>query len=278
MPELPEVESVRRGLEPHLVGSRVVQARARRPEYVRAGRRSPAALLQGDAIAAVTRLGKHLALQATSGRVVVLHLGMSGQVLVLPASQSLRDITHAHITWTVQPTDGTPRRIVMRDPRRFGGVWTLPDPDALAAHWAGLGPDALHCTAARLRTALAGSRAPVKARLLDQATVAGIGNIYADEALHQAGIHPLTPAGELGPDACRTLAAAVRRVLRAAVRAGGSTLSDFVHPDGTPGTYRLRHAVYGRGGEACRGCGEMLASALVAQRTTVWCPRCQPRG
>ncbi len=274
MPELPEVETVRRGLEPHLVGGRITRARTTRPDYVRHDA-TPRALLQGAEIASVTRLGKQLAIHASDGRVVCLHLGMSGQVLVQPRAQRVKLPTHAHVVWTVGGDAADGVRVVLRDPRRFGGVWTLTDEAALERHWAPLGPDALTCRAKVLTEALSGSRASIKARLLDQGVVAGIGNIYADEALFRARVHPLRPAGALGGAEYTALAGAIRSVLRAAIRRGGSTLRDFVHPDGSAGGFRARHAVYGRAGESCRRCGNPLVSGTIAQRTTVWCSTCQ---
>ncbi|MCC5822884.1 MAG: bifunctional DNA-formamidopyrimidine glycosylase/DNA-(apurinic or apyrimidinic site) lyase [Phycisphaerales bacterium] len=275
MPELPEVESVRRALAP-VVGVPVVGVRVARRDVVRdeAGRRrgrlDPAGLLAGDRVEAAERKGKQLALVGASGRVVLVHLGMSGQVL-LPAPGGRVSGGHAHVVWTL----GDGRRLVFRDPRRFGGIWMLPDPDALAERWSRLGPDGLAVTGADLARALGGSRRAVKAALLDQAAVAGVGNIYADESLHAARIAPTRACASLGRADWDRLASCVRSVLRGAIRAGGSTLRDYRLPDGSAGEAARRHRVYARAGQSCPDCGGEIAGMLLAQRSTCWCPSCQ---
>lgn len=290
MPELPEVESIRRSLEPRLLG-RVVravtlhrrdvlvlpgdpfggfarqrgQARTARPR-----RAARADLLLDAAITALRRRGKQLALVAGSGRVLIVQLGMSGQLVHREPGQRAPQSDHIHATWRLD--DG---RLLFRDPRRFGGLRALPTVSDLEALWSELGPDALSVQGPELAAALTKSPRPLKAALLDQAVLAGVGNIYADEALHQAGLAPQRPAGSLAAADSARLAAAIRGVLAQAVEAGGSTLRDYVDANGDPGTYQLSHAVYGRGGQPCPRCGHPLASAQVAQRTTVWCPHCQ---
>jgi formamidopyrimidine-DNA glycosylase len=275
MPELPEVESVRLALGP-IVGSEVTGVRVARRDVVRddAGRRrgrlDPAGLLAGDRIAGTRRKGKQLALVGASGRVVLVHLGMSGQLLLLAPGARVT-AGHAHVVWTL----GDARRLVFRDPRRFGGVWMLPDADALAARWAGLGPDALGVTGAQLAAAAGTSARAVKAALLDQRCVAGVGNIYADESLFEAGIDPARPASNLAPGDWDRLAAGLHRVLGRAIRARGSTLRDYRLPDGSSGGAALAHMVYSRKGRPCPQCGGPIAGRLLAQRSTCWCPRCQ---
>lgn len=172
---------------------------------------------------------------------------------------------------------GTGVRMVFRDARRFGGIWTCASvEDLVERRWGSLGPDALGVTAAELGGAMAGSARAVKAVLLDQASVAGVGNIYADEALFAARVHPEREAGGLTGREVARVAEAVRRVLAEAVEGGGSTIRDFAGPEGVGGSYQGRHAVYGRGGERCPGCKKTaLAEITVAQRTTVYCPLCQ---
>lgn len=292
MPEGPEVERVRRSVEPALVGARVVGARLLRRDVLTApgdppggwsrgrGAAGPArpvpraAMLLGQSIVALERRGKQLAIVADSGRVLLVHLGMTGRLLVTPAGEPERSMPHTHARWVVDRGDGA---AVLRfiDPRRFGGLWALVDRAALEARWRGLGPDALEVSGRALAGALAGSRRPVKAALLDQGVVAGVGNIYADEALFAAGLHPARPSASIDRRGVWRLAAAIRRVTARAVAAGGSTIRDYTDGQGTPGRAQERHRVYGRGGRACVRCGVALECGIVAQRTTVWCPACQ---
>lgn len=298
MPELPEVESIRRSILPHVVGTRVVGATLHRRDVLvapgdppggfarqRAGtrRQTPVTvlaehLLEDAVITDVERRGKQLALIANLGsvqRALVVQLGMSGQLLHRAAGQKLPDATHVHAEWTLKRGRSEAGRLVFRDPRRFGGLRAL-TADELRARWnLELGPDALEVTAPELAAAAANSQRAVKALLLDQAALAGVGNIYADEALFTCRVRPGRRAATLTAAETSRLAAAIRRTLSRAVEAGGSTLSSYVDADGQPGTFQLQHAVYGRGGEPCPSCGHKLRSATLAQRTTVWCPRCQ---
>ncbi len=237
---------------------------------------SPRALLDGARVRALHRLGKQLAIEAEDGRVLVVQLGMSGQLRVEGPAYPPSPPTHRHVEWRVERRGTPASRLLLRDPRRFGGVHAAASMRALqGGAWSALGPDALSVGARALRHALAGRRA-VKAVLLDQGAIAGVGNIYADEALFRARIHPATPAARVPRERMAPLAAALRTVLRAAVTAGGSSLRDYLSADGACGTAQLRHAVYGRAGEACRRCGSLLVGARLAGRTTVHCPSCQP--
>ena len=274
MPELPEVETVRRTLGPRWIGRRVVAVKIGRADYVRrapAGSRL-AALGLGGAPIDILRHGKQMAVVFENGRAVHLHLGMSGQVFVLAPRASPARADHVHIRWTLD--DGS--AVLFRDPRRFGGVWAFDSVEELRRErWDALGPDALTITGAKLRAGLGGSARAVKACLLDQAVLAGVGNIYADEALFVARIAPHVHAGELSRDRVVRLAAAVRSVLRAGVRAGGSTLRDFVDADHRQGSQQSRFRVYSRAGEPCLECGTMLLGSVIGQRSTTHCPRCQ---
>lgn len=275
MPELPEVESVRLALAP-VLGEPVIGVRVARRDVVRdalgkrKGRLDLGALLVGDRIQGVERKGKQLALIGASERIVLVHLGMSGQVLLLEPGAKVPDM-HAHVLWTL----GDARRLIFRDPRRFGGLWLLPGRAALRARWESLGPDGLAVTGAQLAKNLGPSRRAVKAALLDQAGVAGVGNIYADESLHAAGIAPTRACTSLDRGDWDRLSGCVREVLRLAVEAKGSTLRDYRLPDGSAGGATLRHRVYARGGQACPGCGGVIAKTVLAQRSTCWCPTCQ---
>ncbi len=282
MPELPEVESVRLSLAPGLVGRRVAGVRVRRREVVE-GDASARALLAGDVIDRLERRGKQLAIVGRSGRVVGVHLGMSGQLTLIESGVPRAD--HVHVEWVIddEARAGRPRRrgggvLRFRDPRRFGGVWTARSMEGLdRLRWRALGPDAAGIDARALRGALARTRRAVKGALLDQSLLAGLGNIYADESLFRAGIGPLRATDGLTASEHARLARAIRATLAGAVRAGGSSLADngYVDGAGAPGRFQRRLRVYSRGGEACTRCGATLMSARVAQRTTVWCARCQ---
>lgn len=283
MPELPEVESVRRSLLPHLRGATVTAATLLREDIceshnARGGliATSPARLLKGALITTILRRGKQLAIIAEDGRTLCIHLGMSGQVLaVSPESREL-SLPHTHATWLVRRPNANPTLILFRDPRRFGGLWTFPSPEALhLSRWNTLGPDALDADAAHLHAAAASSNRPIKALLLDQSVLAGIGNIYADEALFLARLHPRSPSNHLSPELCHSLALAIRHTLTAAIQAGGSTLRDYRDANGQPGTAVATHHVYGRAGQPCTRCHFTLISDTVAQRTSVWCSQCQ---
>lgn len=280
MPELPEVEHLRRTLVEPLVGRRVVGGSLHRRDVLRlatpAGDRRGARhhrrdLLIGTTIDRLDRHGKQLAMVGQSGQVLLVHLGMSGQLRHLPAGTEAAPRDHVHAHWRLD--DGS--RLLFRDPRRFGGLWALPSVDALNERWASLGPDALSIRAGRLGAALSGTRRPIKAALLDQRVVAGLGNIYVDEALFAAGIHPLVPASELANDRVGLLVREIRRILRQSLQSGGSTFRDYRDAQGRPGRTQDRHMVYGRAGRPCGRCSTTLVSLVIAQRTTVICPQCQ---
>jgi len=277
MPELPEVETVCRVLRAGLVGAEVRSVTLRRADIV-TGRAGRADLLAGATVTGVRRRGKSFALVARAGerdRLLGVHLGMTGQMLLLP--KGTRPPTraldpHTHAVWRLGGDKGW---LVFRDPRRFGGLWTFGSSAELDRHWESLGPDALSDGAAGALERARASRSPIKARLLDQRLVAGIGNIYADEALFEAKLSPLRVAATLTDREVAALAGAVRSVLTKAVEARGSTLRDYRDPLGEAGGFVASHRVYGRAGLACVECGRTLASGTVGQRTTVWCPRCQ---
>jgi formamidopyrimidine-DNA glycosylase len=226
-------------------------------------------LLDGARIDRLERRGKQLAIVARDGRTLVVQLGMSGQLIAGDC-----DATHRHVTW--EAVRGRTRvTMVFRDPRRFGGLSSWPSFDAVRQAWdAELGPDALDIGHDRLRMALAGHR-PVKAALLDQHAIAGVGNIYADESLHRANIDPRVRCSRLRDDEVRVLASAIRWVLGRAVLRGGSTLRDHRSATGLRGDAQQEHAVYGRAGLPCLQCGTPIRSCRLAGRATCWCPACQ---
>lgn len=281
MPELPEIDHLRRTLEPVLVGAVVREVRLVRRDIVRnrpLGRRvTRRDLLLGQAIETLQRRGKELAIVSRSGLTVLVHLGMSGQLRHCPAGRRLPRFDHVHCIWALESRRGR-ARVFFRDPRRFGGLRIYPSRESLVAQrWSLLGPDALKIAGRTLSARLERTRRPIKAALLDQHLVAGIGNIYADEILFAAGIDPRARADRIGPSACLEVAAATRHILARAIEAGGSTIRDYADADGRSGGYVARHLVYGRGSQPCVACGTRLRLVRLAQRSTVFCPKCQSR-
>ena len=270
MPELPEVETVRRRLEPVLAGRRfehveITDSRLTRPfDPVEV-----AAELQGELVSAVDRRGKYLIVRFESGRALLIHLRMTGSVL----HGAERDLPHLRAV--IELDDAT--TVVYRDVRRFG-TWLLVEPGELEPYLAdrlGREPLAAAFTARRLGEALHGRRAPVKAAILDQRRLAGVGNIYADEALWRARIHPQRPAGELTADELRALHRGIRDALKAGIARQGATLRDYRTPDGGSGRMQHEFKVYGREGEPCDRCGTPIEKIRVAGRGTWYCPSCQ---
>ncbi len=278
MPELPEVEHLRRTLAPHIVGRRILVARLRRRDICeslhgtdlpRIRHARPAHLLEGAIVDRLERRGKQLAIVATDERSLCVQLGMTGQLLWSTRGGAPR--SHTHALWIFNEGE-----VHFRDPRRFGALTCTPTFDDLVRwRWSSLGPDALTCDASALGPAIARTSRAIKAALLDQNVVAGVGNIYADEALFLAGIHPQRTARTISPQRVERLANAIRTVLARAIKQGGTTRRDYLDADGRAGNAQHSHAVYGRAGQACPVCTTKLRNAAVAQRTTVWCPRCQ---
>src|SRR5262245_53261386 len=274
MPELPEVESVRRQLEPALVGRRfervtIDDARLVRP-YEPA---EVAAELEGERTVAVERRGKYLVVRFESGRVLLIHLRMTGSLLHAQRG-SLQDDPHRRAVVTLD--DGSD--VAYRDVRRFG-TWLLLEPGEAEPYLdARVGDEPLDAlfTAARLGERLAARRTSLKAALLDQRTLAGMGNIYVDEALWRARLNPLRPAAGLDRAELRRLHRGIRSALEHGLARQGSTLRDYRLPDGTGGSMQDEFRVYGRGGEPCERCGTPISRTQVAGRTTWFCPTCQP--
>jgi len=274
MPELPEVETTRRGLAPHLEGRRVSAVVLRRPDLRWPVPPEVAGRLPGQRIAAVRRRAKYLLLDTAAGS-AVLHLGMSGSLRVLPATAPVR--LHDHVDIVLRASAGTPARVLrFNDPRRFGCLLWQPAGETHPL-LRGLGPEPLSddFDGDHLFQCSRGRKVPVKVLLMDQRIVVGVGNIYAAEALFAAGISPLRAAGRISRERYARLADAVKRVLADAVGRGGTTLRDFLAPDGTPGYFEQELAAYGRGGEPCPRCGRPLRQAWIGQRNTVWCAACQ---
>jgi len=270
MPELPEVETTIRGLRPVLEGRRIESIELRRPDLRRP---FPVDLRQRVTGARVTSLGrraKYGLMDTDRGDTLVFHLGMSGSWRVDPE----RIGTHDHVL--IETDEG--RQLALNDPRRFGSIDLVPT-DRLeeGEPFASMGPEPLgeSFDHAYLERALEGRLAPVKAMLLDQRIVAGLGNIYVCEALHMARIAPGRAAGRVGRDRLKRLAASVKAVLLEAIAAGGSTLRDYAQPNGELGYFSSQWRVYGREGEPCPECRTRIRRRTDSGRSTFFCPRCQ---
>ena len=274
MPELPEVETTRRGIAPHLIGRRVLDVILRRPDLRWPIPAEIGTLLPGQRIDAVERRAKYLLLHTAAGS-ALLHLGMSGVLRVLPADTPVG--RHDHVDIRLERSARQPARILrLTDPRRFGCLlWQAPgETHELLAR---LGPEPLTDAfdGDLLWQRSRGRAAAVKLFLMDNAIVVGVGNIYASEALFAAGIDPRRAAGAVARARYARLAAEVKRILAWAIERGGTTLRDFLSPDGTPGYFFRELQVYGRAGEPCRACGTPIRQLQLGQRSTFWCPHCQ---
>jgi formamidopyrimidine-DNA glycosylase len=268
VPELPEVETTRRGIEPHLLGRRIVGWQVRN-----AALRWPVELpdrLRGQRVQRVERRAKYLLVVLDQGR-LILHLGMSGSLRVVAADAPVRK--HDHVD--LQLDSG--RVLRFHDPRRFGSIHWQPAGAAEHRLLAGLGVEPLSdaFTGGYLKRAARGRRVAVKHLLMDGRVVVGVGNIYANEALFLARVRPTLRAGRVTRASYERIAAAVKAVLAQAIAMGGTTLRDFVDQDGQPGYFRQSLYVYGREGQPCRLCGAALTGRRLGQRATVFCPNCQ---
>lgn len=269
MPELPEVETIRRSLWPRIAGARIRRVAVRERRLRRPIAADFEARLEGRRIDGIDRRGKYLLFQLDDRRTLLVHLGMSGHLALKPAGA--RDEPHEHVRLTLD------RRLalVFHDPRRFG-LMRVGRPDELVElRRVGRDPLAECWTADTWRALVRQRRLPIKNLLMDQRVFAGIGNIYANETLYAAGIRPRRRASGLRQREVERLAAAVRRVLEKAVRLGGSSISDYRDADGKPGFFQIHHAVYDRSGQPCRRCGAPIRRILLSGRSTFYCPRCQ---
>lgn len=270
MPELPEVETTRRGIEPHAVGERICEVIVRRRDLRQP---VPESLdeVEGRRITAVGRRSKYLLVAIDDGTTLILHLGMSGSLRVASPSDAWKKHDHVGITL------GNGKQLRFHDPRRFGLLLRVsgnPEDHPLLRD---LGPEPLGgaFTAASLAAACAKRSAAIKLVIMDAKVVVGVGNIYASEALFRAGIRPRTAARRVSKPRLAKLVTAIREVLTDSIEAGGTTLRDFVSSDGEPGYFRQKLFVYDRKGEPCRVCGTPIRHAVIGQRSTYWCPKCQ---
>ncbi len=277
MPELPEVETYVRDLAPLLGGRQVLSATVAWPRSIAApDAENFVTLIAGQRFEHFARRGKYMLLGLESGMTLIVHLRMTGRLITVAGNAPLP--SHTHVVMTLEHGE----RLIFQDARKFGRLWLTPDPAMVLAH---LGPEpfAADFTPAYLAARLHGRAAPIKALLLDQGLVAGVGNIYADEALFRAGIHPRRPAGSLGAAEVAALYAAVQTVLtlgiaKAGSSLGGSSLQNYSRPGGVPGGFQEEFKVFRRTGQPCPVCGTPITRIVVAQRGTHFCPYCQPTG
>jgi formamidopyrimidine-DNA glycosylase len=271
MPELPEVETVVRDLRPLLVGATLTQVRVGKHSLRRSWQPDWSEAVAGATVQAIRRRGKWILVDLESPRTLLIHLGMTGQLTVEPAPQPLQ--SHTHLIFSLHRGD----ELRFRDIRRFGSVelYCVPSvlKDFLAAR---LGPEPDELTVAQLAASLQATDRPVKAVLLDQRVVAGVGNIYADEALFRAGIHPEQRGRTLDPAAITRLHGAIGAVITEAIAGRGSTIRDYVGGSGLAGSFQDRHNVYGRTDQPCSSCSEPVRLVRIAGRSSHFCPRCQP--
>ncbi|MBN3562629.1 bifunctional DNA-formamidopyrimidine glycosylase/DNA-(apurinic or apyrimidinic site) lyase [Aliamphritea spongicola] len=269
MPELPEVETTRRGIEPHIVGQQVDQLIVRQPKLRWPVPEQLSDYLKGKVIESVQRRGKYLLLNTDQGA-AMYHLGMSGSLYMVSADQP--PAYHDHVDLVLK--NGMALRLT--DPRRFGSLlWQARgEQHELLVK---LGPEPLSDAfdADHLQAACAGRKVAIKQLVMNSAVVVGVGNIYANEALFAAGIHPKRAAGRISRQRIEQLVVEIKRILAAAIEQGGTTLKDFIGGDGKPGYFKQELSVYGRGGEACVRCDTPLTEIRLGQRSTVFCPNCQ---
>jgi formamidopyrimidine-DNA glycosylase len=284
MPELPEVETVRRGLAPAMEGRRIIRAETRRPDLRFPFPPNFGTRVSGAKLLALGRRAKYLVGELSTGEALIMHLGMTGRFTIAEKKKKRQpgafhhetgvDPTHDHVVFELQGG----ATVTFNDPRRFGSMdlWPLGELDTYPA-FEGLGPEPIsnQFSAAYLREAFAGKKAPVKAALLDQRVVAGLGNIYVSEALFRAGISPKRLAGSIRPDRLERLADEVRKVIDEAIIAGGSSISDFAGTGGELGYFQHRFRVYDREGEDCPTCSKPIKRLVQSGRSTFYCSSCQ---
>lgn len=272
MPELPEVEITRRMLRPHLVGRRIEQVFTAPRSYFFLT--PPATLrnnLVGRSVVEFDRHGKYLLAQLDNHSTLLLHLGMTGQLFTVKSGPNTRDWDHVHLRLQFE---GGGHEVCFRDVRKFGKVKWL-KPGAQDARVTRLGVDALSATPEHLHEAVRARRIPIKTLLLDQSVLAGIGNIYADEALFIAEVKPTKVARRVTAAECERIVKATHQVMAQAIQAGGSTIRDFMAPDGQAGSYQDQRLVYGRTGDPCPRCKTTIRRVVLATRSTHYCPQCQ---
>lgn len=270
MPELPEVETTLRGIAPHLLHQRVAGVVIRHPRLRWEIPTGLPELLSGQTVRDLRRRAKYLLVTFDHGT-LILHLGMSGNLRIHPRDT----VADKHDHFDLLLENG--KLLRLHDPRRFGAVLWQPGDAARHPLLAALGPEPLQggFDADYLHAVTRKRKAAIKLAIMDNHVVVGVGNIYANEALFRAGIRPQTAAGRLSKERCALLVAAIREVLRAAIRQGGSSLRDYVDSDGNQGYFQQQYFVYGRADKTCRVCGAVIRQIKQGQRSTFYCPACQ---
>ena len=272
MPELPEVETIVRGLRPALVDRSIRRVRVLRPDVLRQPPRTFSARLRGRSVESVVRRGKNIVVGLTDDVVLVVNLGMTGRLML---ARREAGITHPAVRFAL---DSGPT-LVFDDVRRFGALEALTAEDwARRSGRLGSEPLSAGYTAKRLHADLSRSSSPIRSWLLDQRRVAGVGNIYANEALYLARVHPQRPARSVSESEALALYRAIRRVLRQAIRNRGTTLRNYRDASGSPGGNAVALLVYGRDGEPCADCSTKIRRSVFGNRSAFYCPRCQPMG
>jgi formamidopyrimidine-DNA glycosylase len=268
MPELPEVETTRRGVAPHLEGASITAVAVREPRLRWPVSPELAQMATGQRVHTVSRRAKYLIVHLERGAFMI-HLGMSGSLRILPVDAALQK--HDHIDWVLD----SGQLLRYRDPRRFGSVFWLPDLSHPLLD--SLGPEPLSeaFSAKYLYETSRGKQRSIKGLIMDAKIVVGVGNIYANEALYRSGIRPTVLAGKISLSRYLRLVDAIKAVLAKAIDAGGTSLRDFLREDGTPGYFRHELKVYGREGEPCDACGSRLKGLKITGRATVYCAACQ---
>jgi formamidopyrimidine-DNA glycosylase len=266
MPELPEVETIVRTLRPRVVGQIIRRVCLYRADIVSPPGADLAALLQSQTIASVERRGKRIVFTLSGGGRFYVHLGMTGRLTLCDPAEPKPPHTHLEL-------DLASEQLRFCDPRRFGGIWWLGQPSGIDD--SKMGPEPLGLRTAALAKRLAKTTRAIKSALLDQSLIAGLGNIYVDESLFLAGIHPLMPANALSSAQVANLNRAIKSTLRRAIRHKGSTLRDYVDAEGKSGGFQNLHRVYDRAGKPCRNCKTSIERIVLGGRSTHFCPKCQ---
>jgi formamidopyrimidine-DNA glycosylase len=284
MPELPEVQTVVTTLRPRIVGREIARVTLHRTDIVAPDSINLPKLLTMHVVTDLTRRGKRIVFTLDDGNRFYIHLGMSGRLTIETDERPLEKHTHLVIDFAPDPQECSIRKressgsaagtqLRFRDPRRFGGVWWLGSEDPGGT----MGPEPLDVKIDVLIEKLSRTKSAIKNVLLDQTVLAGIGNIYADEALFESGIHPLARADRLNADQARRLHAAIKKILRRAIKHKGSTLRDYVDAEGGKGGFQKLHRVYDRANQPCPTCKKPIRRIVLGGRSTHFCPNCQPR-
>lgn len=270
MPELPEVETVKRGLMPHIAGQIIHSTTVRQPKLRWPVDKNLPRLIKNQRILSIERRGKYLIIGLASSYALIIHLGMSGQLRLVPANQPVGK--HDHVDLSLS------NDLILRytDPRRFGCILISDQPyEHVLLSSLGIEPLTRGFTAQYLFNRMQRKHIPIKSLIMDSKIVVGVGNIYANEALFNSKIHPLRPSASLLLTECQTLVNEIKSVLKAAIKQGGTTLKDFISAEGKPGYFSQQLNVYGRHGQACYECGADLKEIRINNRSTVYCPSCQ---